>query len=1297
MASDDLILNALDVIEIRSDTDLIITSNSHIKLSTTNILVNYIPLESYIRKLLSPATVLSGVTSHSNVHTDYGAPIANITGLDQLNNNDEDTEMDIDTVFCRGNFADSSYVLTPDSVNVQHYINISAANNIYFKHESFDDNILFHKYDQSPSGSSLQTLKDYIYSVVHAIERPGSVPPQIFDPIDYRKNLEHLGNFSGRKIICKKITTNETELRDIEPVLTFDSKTAINFYTDTSSNAGSMGIGSKIYFGNDASSGTDTSLDQLIYDQRSVGLAIAANFTPGLDIIMDVTTITETPRNGFPYDIMFNIYEHPDVYDPVLYPLLLENYMAIPSGSANTFKVPNVLLDTDVPSIPNFTFTNLKPGKFYTVVARTTNLQTNTVSYVFVEPPNQPTIKHVEIIEIVVVTEYSIRISFKGHRTQVSDWTSASNRLVYFHTGIGADVDDDDTGVLTITEPIPIPPVTQNLSIPIPASMPTLYLNTTLNYIIPTTSAGGVTTTDPMEVDVISKHDDLPTSTFIMRKSAYLTPYSFTAPLAPINFSLNSFGDLFSWTKTTNTRIRDIFYDIYREATPNILLNSTILLNVSSTNVYTNVLRNTIYSVPNVCYSGIYPGNYKIRAYNSFNLLGPFSNIVQITDIIVTRPVISFYQNAQLRVSYTVSNNNGSFTIASDQTISSVGSSYFFTDAKTFVGTSSSYTAYVDVTDAFGLKIRSDDSYPPFIVRKATISVTDLSFANIARTYECRVSIDRTKSHNITTLIGISSSLTPESEMVHYATNAATGIIQFKLNDTGPGVESVAGRAYITGTDTYGFITNTVSKSITISRPNITIGPLTYVPVSTRTFEATITSTSDTIATLVRGTGSNCTITIYDTTKIRVVVNNSISNIDISYNVQLVSILGFSSIFLLKSETISVNLVSLTASVFSVTSSTYDFEIDYTGTDVTVTIAVSTSDTSFTGGIASSIHTISYNEPETGTVSGTVSPVTIPASDQTYYLWGEVKDNQGFSSSYVYLNIYDTITIDLGLLRATRFSITNSSYDFEIEFPDTYSTITIAVSTSDTAFEYLPSSEHIISYNGPETGTVVSETGTISSLTILSEQSYYLWGKVIDNLGFSSSYVYLNESDKIVVNATETIYMVNNLDRETIVKWTNKFGYRTPYEFNTGNRQKHFGGSGAINDTMWTHFTNSLQSSDGYTVLIRYTPETDSMIYFPRVGNASLSNMRSADVTHPITTETGIDLVRGITVISVSGQKYNFTNILQYFTENVDEYLYAVVLNGPTIDIYKKGVNKWPIDIYTPSLDAGPHVTVNAD
>jgi hypothetical protein len=967
---------------------------------------------------------------------------------------------------------------------------------------------------------------------VNGTVRPGTLPPQLFDPIDYRNNLQHLGSFSGRKIICKKITTNQTELSDIEPILTFDSKTAINFYTDISSNAGSMGIGSTIYFGNDASSGTDISLDNLIRSQRRVGLEIAANFTPGLDIIMDLSSITETPSTRTPYDIMFNIYEHVNV-SVHIYPELLYNYMAIPSGSANTFELMNVSLpkpDSEVLAYNDYTFTNLEPGKFYTVIARITNLVSDSVSYIFVEPQNIPTIKHVEIIEIVVVTEYSIRISFRGHHTQVSDWRPASNLLVYFHTGIGPNVDDDLLNDILTSAP---PSVTQNLSLPIPlasSSMSILYLNTTLDYLIPTTLNGPVCSTNPMEVDVISKHDDLPTSTFIMRKSEYLTPYSFDAPSAP-TLTLHSSGpNIFTWTTSTNTRIRDIFYNIYREVTAAAAepteppLNTNELLNILRTNDRTNVNRNTIYTVPNVCYSGIHPGYYKIRAFNTFNLLGLFSNRVQITDITVTTPVISFHVGAQLKVSYTVSNFNRSFTIASDQTITATPSnSLFYTNVKT----AGVHTTYVEVTDAFGLKIRSTTSNI-LTVHQATITATGLTYISFPRIYECTVRVDGSQSYNSLTLGGISSS--SRSEMDYHVTNIATGNIQFTLNDTGTSVVSVTGRANITGTDVYGFITNTVSTtSLVIHRPNITIGPFTYANIA-RTFEATITSSSDTIHNLVvsvPGTGANCSITKSSTNKIVVVVNNSNTNIVINYNVQLQNIRGFHSVVLPKSETISINLGLLTATVFSVTSSSYSFTLTYPDTYITVTIAVSTSSTTFT------LLPSSENTPasKTGTKSGSVF-----SSGNTYYLWGKVIDNRGFSSSYVYLNISETISSNLGLLIATAFSVTSASYSFTLTYPATYTIVTIAVSTSDASFILLTGSEKVIS-DGSKTGT---QSGSVFS----SGTPYYLWGKVIDDRGFSSSYVYLNKSQTISIDLGD-LNAIEFIVTTTSYKFT--LTYTTPY------------------------------------------------------------------------------------------------------------------------------------------------------
>ena len=175
------------------------------------------------------------------------------------------------------------------------------------------------------------------------------------------------------------------------------------------------------------------------------------------------------------------------------------------------------------------------------------------------------------------------------------------------------------------------------------------------------------------------------------------------------------------------------------------------------------------------------------------------------------------------------------------------------------------------------------------------------------------------------------------------------------------------------------------------------------------------------------------------------------------------------------------------------------------------------------------------------------------------------------------------------------------------------------------------------------------------------------------------------------VQKTDTIFIVNNISTNTVVLWTNKFGYRnTSEEFNTNiKRSKHYGEINENNQPYYTHFINSLQAG----LKIKYFPEEDSKIYFTQAG---VQNMHLVNVTQPIPIESGIDLKKGITVISGNGQRYNFTNIENNFTEHDDAYLYAVVLNGPTIDIYKKGIWKRGQQ-FQGTLNHGPHVTVNAD
>jgi hypothetical protein len=119
------------------------------------------------------------------------------------------------------------------------------------------------------------------------------------------------------------------------------------------------------------------------------------------------------------------------------------------------------------------------------------------------------------------------------------------------------------------------------------------------------------------------------------------------------------------------------------------------------------------------------------------------------------------------------------------------------------------------------------------------------------------------------------------------------------------------------------------------------------------------------------------------------------------------------------------------------------------------------------------------------------------------------------SNSYVYLNVSQTIPINLRLLEATAFTIINrTSYTFALTYPATYTTVTIAVSTSSSSFYEVTGSIHEITSGRPKIGT---KSGILTEFSY--GQTYYLWGKVTHATGLSNSYVYLNKANTLATPA----------------------------------------------------------------------------------------------------------------------------------------------------------------------------------
>ena len=65
--TDNIIVNKeIDVVHLHSDTDLTIETNTQIRFSTSNILINYIPFDQYIRKVVFDQSYTSVPVSEMN-------------------------------------------------------------------------------------------------------------------------------------------------------------------------------------------------------------------------------------------------------------------------------------------------------------------------------------------------------------------------------------------------------------------------------------------------------------------------------------------------------------------------------------------------------------------------------------------------------------------------------------------------------------------------------------------------------------------------------------------------------------------------------------------------------------------------------------------------------------------------------------------------------------------------------------------------------------------------------------------------------------------------------------------------------------------------------------------------------------------------------------------------------------------------------------------------------------------------------------------------------------------------------
>jgi hypothetical protein len=429
-----LINKVVDVIEIHSNTNLVLETNTQIKFNTNNLLINYIPFDQYIRNVVFGTSITSTLTNEANVNTTLGVSGSTIERIDLTNNT---SELIIDELHCSGINANTSYVNT-DTV---HYINLSATNNIILNNISDITNIIYNNY----SDSTEYSLNNYIYKIVNS-PNPSFVANSLNanSGVSGSMDISQMGNYIGRRLISSNITTSPTVAFGNEPILNLTSATAINFVLSAYA-PGLIDTGYNIYLGNSMSISLDSYVKSQLDETPRDGLTQVFYFDVDIGNGETITmSYNELPYGGFSNALFGNTFEYSVVYN-----IFNETDFVTPPADISALTPLSTNLDMsvkqDVYDDTAFIFDNLTSGNFYRIYADITNLITGTiVNNVGPIETNIATIPHITNIVFTINNDNQITFTFTPHAIIIAGFSAVYYRMGLIISGSLIERDESD-------------------------------------------------------------------------------------------------------------------------------------------------------------------------------------------------------------------------------------------------------------------------------------------------------------------------------------------------------------------------------------------------------------------------------------------------------------------------------------------------------------------------------------------------------------------------------------------------------------------------------------------------------------------------------------------------------------------------------------------------------------------------------------------------------------------------------------------------------------------------------------
>lgn len=1003
-----LINNVLDVINVHSESNLTLDTNTQLRFTTSNILIDYVPFDDYIRNVVFGTAITTSI-NEGDIHTTWEGGV-NIDSTDNLIDVSTNTsELVVNDVYTSGVSATYSQIN-----NRHHYINITANNNIYFLNNADNENVAYKRYTDSVN-DQLSSLSNYIYNVINGNFKNETVNPSSSLPLG-NKDITNKGVFIGNKITADRILGSDTILSGGEPILNLDSMTAINFKTNMDNSLPVATTGSRIYLGSDE---TGVSLDTYIksqLDEDASNFVFGLNIQSGTEIVVSyINTVSGISNffgfgnlvydSTFQYTITYNMYIQDEFENGIQSSAISTN---VSSLSEEPSEIPSEP-PTEFPQ--SLRFTGLVTGTTYMLYATLLNNTTNTSVQSVLIAENIATIPNVNIISVTIINEKTIDIIWSPIDIDNIDEIVTFNAILDWNT---RDV------VST-----PLLPLSTSKSQNLNNTKPTI--NYSFRFTISSTSISNDYNNTSYHLRSDVEHDVIiETQPYNMQ-----VPYSlsvsdindiFLTTLSGTNISISSpsvNNYIVSWNKpnSSNSKVTLFNYELFFGSNTMYSITET-----SSNGTYTHTDTNIV-------------GNWYVKVNSLYNitstaqLTSPNFTVVQPAfNIVSTSPTPNGNKTFRFTISPPTYNSN--YNLSGTNLSTSTNSTIVNTSV---LSSGTSYSFTIVLTDGLRLFTSQNTGANSINILTPSFSLSNPVFVSKPRIF----SVSTSSFYHNGTLSSMSMSSVTNGNF--YSSGSSNTLIKFQFNDR---ISSGNKNVTVVLTDSWGY-TSTRTVSINLSIPF-------YLSNNTVSFNSTLSFKNN-------ATVSNGSTIVYQW---NVGGSSNIVVLDRNYSGSLFCTItetntqGFTQSVV--STSITISQPNMSSSVFTIatgeTSFTYNVStLSAQAYPSTIVIGLSSSSSSYSNiGGEETLHTTATSISNQ-TYSTTLNKGTI------YYLWGKITDNYGFGGTYRYLNLsYETEHIAPGPITlldvSTAESVTHNSMTIYWEYGDmgtsTTATMTIKLTTS---------------------------------------------------------------------------------------------------------------------------------------------------------------------------------------------------------------------------------------------------------